>query len=151
MIDLVTNACPDAAVIVSYITPIWGEEEQERVETYNAAIPAIVEMRNSSTASGNHVIALNMTRFVTTDDLGDGLHPTDHGYLLMARGWASAIKQVAEKGWLNVNNTEGPTATLTTPVAGSTPTTKPENSAVSMGGFGGLGLLVAGFWILVSL
>jgi len=109
LIDLVTTACPDAAVIVSEITPIshiWGPEQQARVEVFNAAIPGIVKMRNSSASSSKHILALKMSSYVAEDDLADALHPSDIGYQKMAIGWIDGIKQVAEMGWLNVNITD---------------------------------------------
>jgi len=106
LIDLVTAACPDATVIVSEITSIWGVDQQERVDAFNAALPGIVAKRNGSSLLNKHVLALNMTSYVTANDLFDGLHPTDVGYQKMAEGWMNGIMQVAERGWLNVSISE---------------------------------------------
>ena len=101
LIDLITTECPEAAVIVSEITPIWGADHQARVDVFNAALQGIVAMRNSSSSTNTSVLALKMSSYVSANDLGDGLHPTDIGYQKMANGWKDGIMQAAERGWLN--------------------------------------------------
>ncbi|KAK4901954.1 hypothetical protein LTR49_027139 [Elasticomyces elasticus] len=99
LIDECVSACPDAVVIVAQITPIANSDSEARSQTFNAAIPDIV---NARVAAGHHVLTVDMQGLngLTTADLNDGLHPTDEGYAKMANVWLSGLNQAAASNWI---------------------------------------------------
>lgn len=97
LIDEITDACPDAAVIVAQLTPISDDNSNDHVNDFNDAIPDIVAERADD---GKRVLVVDMGSKVTTDDLEDGLHPTDHGYDLMSEVWLSGIQQADNNSWI---------------------------------------------------
>lgn len=104
LIDEIFAACPDTVVIVAQIIPAANPDTFARLVTYNARISLLV---NQQQTAGKHVIKAWMP--LTTDDLIDGLHPTDMGYSKMADGWLDALVRANAKGWIGqpviVNNT----------------------------------------------
>lgn len=104
LIDEIFAACPDTVVIVAQIIPAANSDTFARLVTYNARISLLV---NQKQTAGKHVIKAWMP--LTTDDLIDGLHPTDVGYSKMADGWLDALVRANAKGWIGqpvvVNNT----------------------------------------------
>lgn len=104
LIDDVVTACPTAVVLVAELPPISDTEAQARAVAFNAAIPDIVAAR---TSAGLHVLTVNMSNYVTVADLGDGVHPSDRGYSLVAQAWYDGLETAASKGWIvkpeNVN------------------------------------------------
>ncbi|KAF9884548.1 hypothetical protein FE257_001493 [Aspergillus nanangensis] len=97
LIDEITDACPDAAVIVAQLTPIENDESEAAVKKLNSAIPGLVSDRAKK---GKKVLTVNMSATVTTNDLKDGLHPNDHGYNLMSEVWLEGIQSASDKGWI---------------------------------------------------
>jgi subtilisin family serine protease/lysophospholipase L1-like esterase len=87
LIDEILAARPNAYVLVAKITPSTEPTIQSRIDTYNAAIPAIVA------AKGSHVRLVDMTN-VTTADLDDTLHPNDTGYAKMSDRWYPVLTGV---------------------------------------------------------
>jgi lysophospholipase L1-like esterase len=131
LIDGVITACPNATILVAEITPILDSDAQARADTYNAAIPLLVEKRVSA---GSQVLAVNMSSYLTSADLADGLHPNDEGYAKMANAWYEGIQKVADKGWIQAPENDmvaaqssgsGTSATPTSPVE----TDKPSSAS----------------------
>ena len=91
LIDRITTAVPSATVLVSTLTPLGNAEQDERVRSFNAAIPAIV---NGKVAGGKDVELVDMYPALTTGDLADGVHPSSAGYDTMATVWRSALSSV---------------------------------------------------------
>jgi lysophospholipase L1-like esterase len=64
------------------------------VQTYNAAIPALVAQR---TSAGRHLVLVDMYEAFTRDAsykttlLGDNLHPNEAGYIRLATTWYAAL------------------------------------------------------------
>lgn len=82
LIDTVISAT-GASVLVARIISL-GEgytEYNTLVDTYNAAIPAIVAAR---VAEGKNVAVADMSSAVKSDELIDGIHPIAAGYKKMA-------------------------------------------------------------------
>jgi hypothetical protein len=97
LIDRIIAECPDAAIIIAQITPIADAAKNALAKTFNAAIPGIVAARANS---GAKVLVVDMSSYLTVNDLDDGLHPKDTGYILMARAWYAGIEQAAKNGWI---------------------------------------------------
>jgi lysophospholipase L1-like esterase len=83
--DLVNRICadvPGVEIIVASIIPINGKDSQ--VNTYNSAIPGVVTAVKNT---GCKASFFDMHSYITTSDLGDGVHPTVSGYNKMAEAW----------------------------------------------------------------
>lgn len=102
LIDIVFEHCPDTVLLVATI--VNDDSAQARIDAYNAKIPHIVADRVKRGAK----IRLVDQSVVGGDDLAEGLHPNDAGYLRMARIWFRAL-QTLPSGWitspLSVNTT----------------------------------------------
>lgn len=97
LIDRCVAACPDAVVLVAQLTDVVDRGAHERTVKFNAAVPGVVKERAKE---GKKVAVVDMFKYVTTDGLMDGLHPSDIGYDGMAKAWYDGIKEAAGKGWI---------------------------------------------------
>ena len=98
LINEVVQAVPDAVVLVALLPPITTSPTAlVNVATYNAAVPGIL---NSLVQQGKHVLGVNMSSFLTNDDLIDSLHPTDGGYVKMAGAWYEGLKAADGLGFI---------------------------------------------------
>jgi lysophospholipase L1-like esterase len=94
LIDLITNAAPSTLLVVAQIIPTQTDATNGRIQTYNAAIPALVQTRANA---GKHVLLVNMYGTFTANAnyktalLVDDLHPNTAGYALMGRTWYGLI------------------------------------------------------------
>ena len=86
LIDKLVMNAPDALIVVAQVTPLG--RSSNTVQTYNAAIPALVQERS---AAGKHVILVDQFTGFPTAELGDGVHPNQQGYERMAGVWYDAI------------------------------------------------------------
>jgi lysophospholipase L1-like esterase len=81
-------------VILAQIVPSRTDSLNQRVQTYNAAMPALV---TSQTNRGRHIVLIDMYGAFTRDAnytttlLGDNLHPNDAGYVRMGETWYAAL------------------------------------------------------------
>jgi lysophospholipase L1-like esterase len=97
LIDEIITDAPAALVVVSSIIPIGAPNADQRTQTYNAAIPGLVNARASS---GKHVVFVdNYAAFAKNANYqttlkADGLHPNDAGYVLLGQGFYGAISGV---------------------------------------------------------
>lgn len=95
LLDQITNAAPDALVVVAQIVPTQQAAANTRVQAYNATIPGLVQER---VAAGKHLALVDMfTPFVNNPGggnalLADVVHPNDAGYVIMAQTWYAAIE-----------------------------------------------------------
>ncbi|WP_258050242.1 GDSL-type esterase/lipase family protein [Streptomyces finlayi] len=97
LIDQVVSASPQATVLVATLVPATKANLQPRIDAYNAEIRQVVEQRRNR---GWHVRLVDMSALVKPEDLSQPAHPGDNGYLKMAVGWAGAILDAHEDGWL---------------------------------------------------
>ena len=94
LIDSITTTSPHLLLVVAQITPSQTDSLNTAIQTYNAAIPALVQAR---AAAGKHVTMVDMYDAFTaganykTADLSDSVHPNDAGYALMAGVWYAKI------------------------------------------------------------
>jgi hypothetical protein len=91
---LITNA-PNALIVVAKIIPL-GYGTNSVIQTYNQAIPGIVQQRASA---GKHITIVDMYGgFTPTSMLGsDNIHPNSAGYKFMADRWYSVIGSLLPK------------------------------------------------------
>jgi lysophospholipase L1-like esterase len=97
LIDLCHSTCPDATILVAQLTPAANVEVEARIQTFNQAVPGIV---NARAKNGTKVLTVDMSRYVSAANLTDGLHPSDYGYNQMAVAWYDGIQCAAKKGWI---------------------------------------------------
>lgn len=96
LIDRITNAAPDATVLVgTVIISTSGTEEANR-PAFNARIPGIVQ---DAQAAGKHVRLVDLSA-LTRSDLADALHPNDTGYRKMADAFNAGIQAADAAGWI---------------------------------------------------
>lgn len=94
LIDEITTDAPSALVVVSTIIPISAPGGDQRVQTYNAAIPGLVNARASA---GKHVVlvdsyaAFSKNQNYQTALKADGLHPNTAGYVILGDTFYAAI------------------------------------------------------------
>lgn len=95
LLDKITTDAPNALVVLAQITPLQDDTVNARVQTYNQAMPALVQAR---VAKGKHIILVNMNApFVSNANyktalLADKWHPNNAGYVVMAQTWYAAIQ-----------------------------------------------------------
>ncbi|HEX6275616.1 MAG TPA: SGNH/GDSL hydrolase family protein [Polyangiaceae bacterium] len=94
LIDAMVMRRPDMLIVVAQIVPGRQDSLNNRIMTYNAAIPGLVATR---AAAGRHVVSVDMYGAFTRDAnyktalLADDLHPSSAGYARMAETWYAAI------------------------------------------------------------
>ena len=94
LIDQITTAAPSALLVVAQIIPTRTDTTNTRIQTYNAAIPALVQARANA---GKHILRVDMYMTYTaradykTALLVDDLHPNPAGYALMGQTWYGVI------------------------------------------------------------
>ncbi|XYH93276.1 SGNH/GDSL hydrolase family protein [Sorangium sp. So ce1128] len=86
LLDELIAEAPDALIVVSSIIPLPFAASS--VNTFNAAIPGLVEERASA---GAHIIYADQFTGFPTSELGDQVHPNQAGYARMAGVWYDAI------------------------------------------------------------
>ena len=91
---VVAGASPNALVLVAQIIHAGNASSDARIATFNDAVPGVVAQRANA---GQNVVIVDF-RSITADDLQDGLHPKEEGYLKMGDIWFSAIQAAANQG-----------------------------------------------------
>jgi lysophospholipase L1-like esterase len=95
LLDQITTMAPNALLVVAKITPTKDDAGNSKVQTYNNAIPGVVQMRASA---GKHIVMVDMYAAITANAsyktawLDDNLHPNDAGYVVMGQTWYAGIK-----------------------------------------------------------
>ncbi len=92
LIDHITTTVPSAEVFVAQIIPTANSSQDAAAQTFNAAIPGIVQNKVNA---GKHVHLVDMHSALTAADLVDGVHPTPGGYDKTAAVWYSALRSVS--------------------------------------------------------
>lgn len=94
LLDRIIMYAPDALLVVAQMVPTTDDGENQRVQTYNAAIPGLVKSRADA---GKHITMVDMYGAFTknanykTEYMTDKLHPKDAGYVVMAATWYEKI------------------------------------------------------------
>jgi lysophospholipase L1-like esterase len=87
LVDQIVADLPGSLVAVATIIP--EPSQASAINTYNSAIPGLVQTRANA---GKHVILVDQFKGFPTSELGDGVHPNQAGYARMAGVWYEAIK-----------------------------------------------------------
>src|SRR5450631_477110 len=101
LIDEIITDAPSALVVVSTIIPISAPNGDQRTQTYNAALPALVNARASA---GKHVVLVdNYAAFAKDPNYqttlkADGLHPNTAGYVVLGQAFYGAIGALLPAG-----------------------------------------------------
>ncbi len=94
LLDSIAMYAPNALTVVAQIVPTTDDTGNQRVQAYNAAIPALVKARADA---GKHVVTVDMySAFTKNPDyktayMRDKLHPKAEGLVVMASTWWAAI------------------------------------------------------------
>jgi lysophospholipase L1-like esterase len=97
LIDSIYAQLPDVLLIVAQIIPTADDPTNARIQTYNAAIPAVVQARATA---GKHIRLVNMWPVVAnvanykTTILVDTWHPNSTGYVDIGTAWYNALSDV---------------------------------------------------------
>jgi lysophospholipase L1-like esterase len=95
LVDRIVAAAPAALVVVAQIPPSMDDATNKRIETFNAALPAVIAAR---AAAGKHVLlidayaALASRADYKTSLMFNQFHPNDAGYALIAARWYEAVR-----------------------------------------------------------
>jgi lysophospholipase L1-like esterase len=101
LIDDITTDAPAALVVVASIIPVNNSGTNQRVQTYNAALPGLVATR---AAAGKHVVFLdNYAAFAQdpnyrTTLMVDSLHPNEAGYAVLGRSFYDKVAALLPAG-----------------------------------------------------
>lgn len=94
LLDRIIQYAPNALIVVAQMVPTTDDTENQRVMTYNNAIPGLVKSRADA---GKHVTMVDMYGGFTknanykTEYMTDKLHPKDAGYVAMANIWWASV------------------------------------------------------------
>src|SRR4051812_21453676 len=90
LLDRIFEVVPDTAVVVSTLLPNANPATHANVRIYNANLVGVIAER---AAAGKKIVLVDISSdwFTIADLHGDGTHPTDMGYLKMARVFYNGI------------------------------------------------------------
>ena len=97
LIDLVLQKSPGVAVLVAELPPNSDSKVNKNIDTYNKAIPQIVEQQ---VKKGKHVLFVQTHKLVAVSDLVDGIHPNDKAYERIGLAFYDSLKIADGKGWI---------------------------------------------------
>jgi lysophospholipase L1-like esterase len=101
LMDEIITGAPSALLVVSAIIPTTNDGTNQRVRTYNAAIPGLVDARAKA---GKHVVFLdNYEAFAQNSSyktalMADGLHPNTAGYAVLGQSFYDTISALLPAG-----------------------------------------------------
>ncbi|KAJ7159679.1 lipolytic enzyme [Mycena filopes] len=93
----VLDAPPLTLVLVSTLPPNANAAANALINTYNAALPAVVK---NFTDAGRSVILVDSHSVVAVGDLVDGTHPNDAAYARIAGVFYTGLQQAFANGWI---------------------------------------------------
>jgi hypothetical protein len=93
LIDHILAARPGVTIYVASLVPATTTVVEDRVATFDKAIPGIVDAK---VAAGKDVRYVNLHDALRTAQLVDVLHPDDSGYDAMAQTWFNALTGVKQ-------------------------------------------------------
>jgi lysophospholipase L1-like esterase len=94
LIDAILGDSPQALLVVAQITPTGDDQLNKLIQTYNAAMPALIKTRADA---GKHILLVDMYGAFTADAnfkvdyMNGSLHPNDTGYDVMGDIWYTAL------------------------------------------------------------
>lgn len=93
LVDQVHGKNPTAVILVMQAILNAKSNTNNRINTFNAALPAIVNARISDGVK----VRLVTQPAMTAAQLVDGTHPGEAGYWVMAQKWYEAIQKVGKE------------------------------------------------------
>ncbi|KAJ7806930.1 lipolytic enzyme, partial [Mycena olivaceomarginata] len=93
----ILDASSATLVVVTTLLPNGNAAVNTRVNTFNAALPGVLQQ---FTDSGSPVILVDAHAVVAVGDLADGTHPNDAGYKRIAKVFYDGIQEGFSKGWI---------------------------------------------------
>lgn len=98
LIDRIFSSAPNTTLLVAQIIASKNNAAlQTRINSYNSAIPAVVQARRNQ---GRKIAVVNLGNILTSSDLADSLHPNAQGYVKMGNTWADGIQAAVNAGIL---------------------------------------------------
>ncbi|KAF8177364.1 lipolytic enzyme [Mycena galopus ATCC 62051] len=97
LIENVLDAPPLTLVIVSTLPPNANAAANALINTYNAALPGVVQ---TFVAAGRSVVLVDCHAVVAVTDLVDGTHPNDAAYARMAQVFYEGFQTAYALGWI---------------------------------------------------
>ncbi|MFI7027064.1 FG-GAP-like repeat-containing protein [Micromonospora sp. NPDC049900] len=94
LIGRIVALAPETTVLVAQLVPAFNAGTNDKVQTYNGAIPGVVARY---AAAGKRVRVVDMSA-VTRADLTDSVHPNATGYRKMADAFLGAIRSAQIEG-----------------------------------------------------
>ncbi|MEM6520182.1 MAG: SGNH/GDSL hydrolase family protein [Cyanobacteria bacterium P01_D01_bin.71] len=94
LMQLITEVVPTADLLVASIPPINDAAANERARRFNGAIPGMVDLQRDR---GRQVHYVDVSNALTEEDLADGVHPNDAGYVKIAAVWYRALFELIEQ------------------------------------------------------
>jgi lysophospholipase L1-like esterase len=93
LIDNIYAQLPNVLLVVAQPIPTKDNTINGLLQTYNAAIPAVIQTRANA---GKHIRLVNMWPVITdtATQLVDTWHPTSAGYALIGDAWYAAISDM---------------------------------------------------------
>jgi lysophospholipase L1-like esterase len=104
MLDKMFAVAPDLTVLLAPLVPNSNPGKQALVNTFNAALPGIVQERRLK----NHKVRLVDFSALGDADLDDRLHPNNSGYQKMADAFHRGMADAATDKWITENVTVTP-------------------------------------------
>ncbi len=89
LLEQIFKDIPTVQLLVAQIVPSSNQTFNDRIQTFNAAIPNIVSFEQGQ---GYNINFVDMNSALTQNDLCDQIHPTQSGYDKMADVWSTAIE-----------------------------------------------------------
>ncbi|KAH8648191.1 SGNH hydrolase-type esterase domain-containing protein [Tricladium varicosporioides] len=93
LVDSVYGKNPTAVILVMQPILNANSDINNRINTFNAALPAIINTRINNGVK----VRLASQPAVTAAQLVDGTHPGEAGYWVMAQKWYEVIQQVSKE------------------------------------------------------
>lgn len=137
LVTRLVNARPEAHLLVASLVPRSDTATNEaRNQRYNELIPTLLQ---EAAFRGKRITFVDMHAALTTADIGDTLHPTNAGYLKMAKTWAAAIEAIVKRSDTPTDAGSAPTRDAGEPVRADAgmPTPDADSMSPASGGRGG--------------
>ncbi|MFE3022033.1 GDSL-type esterase/lipase family protein [Streptomyces sp. NPDC059256] len=99
LLDKMFAMAPDLTVLLAPIVPNSNPGKQALVNTFNAALPGIVQERRLK----NNKVRLVDFSAINDSDLNDRLHPNNSGYQKMADAFHKGMGAAATDKWITEN------------------------------------------------
>ncbi len=130
---------PESTVLVGTLPPSRNSEVNTRIAEFNDRLISVVAQQQTR---GKHVELVRMGAVTTSDLHTDGSRPSSAGYGKMGSAFASGIRSVIDKGWIQAAKTgDGrycgvlrPRDPLPAPTVGQTRIQEPDPSVIQSGG-----------------